>query len=61
MESFFVVGVKTYLQYKCIKWRRRQPKRILTDTTLLRDLFDKTIFKNDKDRSGSGEPYLFNF
>ena len=33
----------------------------LTDTTHLRDLFDKTIFKNDKDRSGSGEPNLFNY
>ena len=33
----------------------------LTDTTHLRDLFDKTIFKNDKDRSGSGEPNLLNF
>ena len=33
----------------------------LTDTTHLRDLFDKTIFKNDKDRSGSGEPNLFIF
>ncbi len=33
----------------------------LTDTTHLRDLFDKTIFKNDKDRSGSCEPNLFNF
>ena len=33
----------------------------LTYTTLLRDLFDKTIFKNDKDRSGSSEPNLFNF
>ena len=33
----------------------------LTDTTLLRDLFDKTIFKNDKYRSGSSEPNLFNF
>ena len=33
----------------------------LTDTTLLRDLFDKTILKNDKDRSGSSEPNLFNF
>ena len=33
----------------------------LTDTTHLRDLFDKTIFKNDKDRSGSSEPNLFNF
>ena len=33
----------------------------LTDTTHLRDLFDKTIFKNDKERSGLGEPNLFNF
>ena len=33
----------------------------LTDTTHLSDLFDKTIFKNDKERSGSGEPNLFNF
>ena len=33
----------------------------LTDTTHLRDLFDKTIFKKDKDRSGSGGPNLFNF
>ena len=33
----------------------------LTDTTHLRDVFDKTIFKNDKDRSGSSEPNLFNF
>ena len=39
----------------------------LTDTTHLKDLFDKTIFndktifKNDKERSGSGEPNLFNF
>ena len=31
----------------------------LTDTTSLRDLFDKTIFKNDKDLSGSSEPDLF--
>ena len=33
----------------------------LTDKTHLKDLFDKTIFKNDKDRSGSSEPNLFNF
>ena len=33
----------------------------LTDTTHLKDLFDKTIFKNDKERSGSGEPNLFNY
>ena len=31
----------------------------LTDTTHLRDLFDKTILKNDKDRRGSSEPDLF--
>lgn len=33
----------------------------LTDTTHLKDLFNKTIFKNDKDRSDSGELNLFNF
>ena len=31
----------------------------LTDTTHLRDLFDKTIFKNDKDRGGLDGPDLF--
>ena len=31
----------------------------LTDTTHLKDLFHKTTFKNDKDRSGSSEPDLF--
>lgn len=33
----------------------------LTDKTPLRELFDKTIFNNDKDRTGSSEPLLFNF
>lgn len=33
----------------------------LTDTTPLIDLFDKTVFKKDKERSGSSEPNLFNF
>ena len=33
----------------------------LTDTTYLKDLFDKTIFQNDKEQSGSSEPNLFNF
>ena len=31
----------------------------LTDTTHLRDLFDKTIFKNDKNRGGLDGPDLF--
>ena len=75
MESFFVVRAKTNLQYKCVSWKRRMSKGILTDAEIeltvygsqkgypehLRDLFDKTIFKNDKERSGSGEPNLFNF
>ena len=34
MESFFVVRAKTNLQYKCIKWRRRLPKGILTDAEI---------------------------
>ena len=37
------------------------PSMSLTDTTPLIDLFDKTIFKKGKERSGSSEPNLFNF
>jgi IS4 transposase len=33
----------------------------LTDKTCLQDLFNKSNFKNDKERSGSCEPNLFNF
>lgn len=33
----------------------------LTSKTHLRDLLDKTNFQNDKDRSDSNEPLLFNF
>lgn len=33
----------------------------LTDKTYLSDLFNKTNFKNDKERSSSSEPNLFNF
>ena len=29
------------------------------DTTPLKDLFNKTIFKNDKERFGFNEPTLF--
>lgn len=32
----------------------------LTDKTPLRELFDKTIFNNDKERNSSNEPLLFN-
>ena len=33
----------------------------LTDKTPLRELFDKTIFNNDKERISSNELLLFNF
>ena len=33
----------------------------LTDKTLLRDLFDKTKFQNDKERFGPNGPNLFNY
>ena len=33
-ESFFVVRAKTNLQYKCVKWKRRMPKGILTDAEI---------------------------
>ena len=33
-ESFFVVRAKTNLQYKCVRWKRRMPKGILTDAEI---------------------------
>ena len=34
-ESFFVVRAKKNLQYKCIKWKRRMPKNVITDSEIL--------------------------
>lgn len=34
MESFFVVRAKTNLQNKCVKWKRRMPKNILSDAEI---------------------------
>ena len=34
-ESFFVVRAKKNLQYKCMRWRRRLPKNILTDSEIV--------------------------
>ena len=42
-ESFFVVRAKTNLQYKCIKWKRRLPKGILTDAEI-----ELTIYGSQK-------------
>ena len=33
--SFFVVRAKKNLQYKCLKWRRRLPKNVLTDAEII--------------------------
>lgn len=33
-ESFFVVRAKKNLQFKCIRWRRRLPKNVLTDSII---------------------------
>src|SRR5574344_2025659 len=44
MESFFVVRAKTNLQYKCVKWKRRLPKDILTDAEI-----ELTVYKSGKD------------
>ena len=44
MESFFVVRAKNNLQYKCVTWRRRLPKGILTDAEI-----ELTIYKSQKD------------
>ena len=34
-ESFFVVRAKKNLKYKCIKWKRRMPKNVMTDSEIL--------------------------
>ena len=34
LKSFFVVRAKKNLQYKCIKWRRRLPRNVLTDAEI---------------------------
>ena len=44
MESFFVVRAKTNLQYRCVKWKRRMPKDILTDARI-----ELTVYKSRKD------------
>ena len=44
MESFFVVRAKINLQYRCIKWKRRMPKGILTDAEI-----ELTVYKSQKD------------
>ena len=44
MESFFVVRAKTNLQYRCVRWKRRMPKKILTDAEI-----ELTVYKSRKD------------
>ena len=44
MESFFVVRAKSNLQYKCVKWKRRLPKNILTDAEI-----ELAVYKSRKD------------
>ena len=44
MESFFVVRAKTNLKFKCVKWKRRMPKNILTDAEI-----ELKVYKSRKD------------
>ena len=44
MESFFVVRARTNLQYRCVKWKRRMPKNILTDAEI-----ELTVYKSRRD------------
>lgn len=34
LESFYVVRAKQNLQFKCVRWRRRLPKNVLTDAEI---------------------------
>ena len=44
MESLFVVRAKSNLQYRCVRWKRRMPKNILTDAEI-----ELTVYKSRKD------------
>ncbi len=44
MESFFVVRAKSNLQYRCVRWKRRMPKNILTDAEI-----GLMVYKSRKD------------
>ena len=44
MESFFVVRAKSNLQYRCVRWKRRMPKNILTDAEI-----ELMVYKSRKD------------
>ena len=44
MESFFVVRAKTNLQYRCVRWKRRMPKNILTDAEI-----ELTVYNTHRD------------
>ena len=44
MESFFVVRAKNNLQYRCVRWKRRLPKNMLTDAEI-----ELTVYKSRKD------------
>jgi transposase len=33
--SYFIVRAKKNLQYRCLKWRRRLPKNVLTDAEII--------------------------
>lgn len=47
-ESFFIVRAKKNLQYRCIRWRRRLPKNVLTDSVI--QLTDINSAKKYKER-----------
>ena len=47
-ESFFIVRAKKNLQYRCVKWRRRLPKNVLTDSVI--QLTDINSAKKYKDK-----------
>jgi transposase len=34
-DSYFIVRAKKNLQYRCVKWRRRLPKNVLTDAEIV--------------------------
>ncbi len=50
--SFFIVRAKKNLQYKCLKWRRRLPKNVLTDTEIVLTEYPSFMKYTEKLRLG---------
>ena len=53
IEAYFVVRAKKNLGYKSIQWKRRLPKNVLSDASvLLTDVYKRQLLPFLKDKTG---------